>query len=137
MDTVQSGEGLVGSVVPSLPEPLEKTTWHLFTGLVLGWPKAPEAGGLSRDVGTVPYAMPAFCCLARRGLRAACLLRSMIQRDLKEKGVTFFPGNQKTQRKMPLGLYSFSHRKKLCFMLLGHCLWLSKSCPEEKGQCRL
>lgn len=44
----------------------------------------------------------------------------VIQRNLKGKGVPFFsPGNQKTQREMPLGLSCLGRRKKLHFVRRG------------------
>lgn len=52
------------------------------------WPKAPGAGGLSRDVGVCPSTA---CILLPGQKRVKGLpIRSVIQRHLKEKGVPFF-----------------------------------------------
>lgn len=52
------------------PEPLEKASWHLHTGMANGsWGWRAEQGHRESS-----SAMPVSCCLARRGLRAAHLL---------------------------------------------------------------
>lgn len=118
--------GRLSCAKPSFPEQLEKTSWHPRTGQRLlgleGWAGMWES---------VP-ALPASCCLARRGLKG-CPSAPWFRGIWRKKVCLFFPGNQKIQREMPFILCYFGSRKKLCFMLLEHCLWLSKSCPEEKG----
>ena len=52
--TIRGRPGRLSCAKLSLPELLEKTTWHLHIGLALGWPKAPGAAGLSSDVGSLP-----------------------------------------------------------------------------------
>lgn len=56
-------------------------------------------------------------------------------REILRKKVCLFL--QEIKRHKGRCLCYFSCRKKLYFVLLGHCLWLSKKCPEEKGQWRL
>lgn len=128
MQSVQTGEGLVGSVVLSHPF---RSNWrrpHGIPALAKGsWGWRAEQG--CRE--SVP-ALPASCCLARRGLNG-CPSVPWFRGIWRKKVCLFFPGNQKIQREMPFILCYFGSRKKLCFMLLEHCLWLSKSCPEEKG----
>lgn len=78
-------------------------------------------------------AMPVSCCLARRGLRAACLLYD----SERFQGRRCAFSCRKSEDTKGRCFCYFSCRKKLCFVLFGHCLWPSKKCPEEKGWCRL
>lgn len=129
--TIRGRPGRLSHAKPSLPELLEKTSWHLCTALALGSLKAPGAGGLSRDIGGSCVPLP--CQKRVKG----CLSTWWFREIWREKVCLFFQEIRRHTGEMPLGLCYFSHRKEQCFMLLGHCLWLSKSCPEEKSQCRL